>query len=108
LLLGILVTVVAGVIPAVRATKVAPIAAAKGGLAPKVRSRRATIAGVVLLALAFGALALISGTAGVASRLVAALAALLGWPSRRFGGAAGRLASQNAIRNPQRTASTAA
>src|SRR5581483_3205383 len=35
LLLGILVTVVAGVIPAVRATKVAPIAAAKGGLAPK-------------------------------------------------------------------------
>src|SRR5581483_5750930 len=59
-------------------------------------------------ALAFGALALISGTAGVASRLVAALAALLGWPSRRFGGTAGRLASQNAIRNPQRTASTAA
>jgi putative ABC transport system permease protein len=33
---------------------------------------------------------------------------VLGWPSRRFGGAAGSLASQNAVRNPQRTASTAA
>jgi putative ABC transport system permease protein len=131
LALGILVTVAAGVIPALRATKVAPIAAAKGGLPPKVRSRRATVAGAVLLvlavlllgyavtgdrlgsgssllALAGGALALISGTAGVASRLVAALAAVIGWPSRRLGGAAGSLASQNAVRNPQRTAATAA
>jgi putative ABC transport system permease protein len=96
-----------------------------------VRSRRATIVGGVLLvaavlllayavtgdrlgsgrsllALAFGALFLISGTAGVASRLVAALAKVLGWPSRRFGGAAGRIASENTVRNPQRTASTAA
>ena len=131
LVLGILVTVVAGVVPALRATRVAPIAAARGGLPPKVRSRRATVVGAVLLlasaallgyavtgdrlgsgssllALAVGALALISGTAGVASRLVAALAAVLGWPSRRFGGAAGRLASENAVRNPQRTAATAA
>jgi len=131
LLVGVLVTVVAGIVPAVRATRVAPVAAARGGMPQKVRSRRATIVGVLLLvaaflllgyavtgnrlgsgssllALAFGALALISGTAGVASRLVAALAALLGWPSRRFGGAAGRIASENAVRNPQRTASTAA
>jgi putative ABC transport system permease protein len=131
LLVGILVTVLAGVVPAVRATRVAPIAAARGGMPPKVRSRRATIVGVVLLvvaavllayavtgnrlgsgssllALAAGALALISGTAGVASRLVALLASVLGWPSRRFGGAAGRLASENAVRNPQRTAATAA
>src|SRR5204862_6713465 len=55
-----------------------------------------------------GALALICGTAGVASRLVTSLAWALGWPSRRFGGAAGRIASENAVRNPQRTASTAA
>jgi putative ABC transport system permease protein len=131
LVIGIVVTVLAGVVPAVRATRVAPIAAARGGLPPRVRSRRATVVGVVLLAvaaallgyavtgnrlgsgssllaLAFGALALISGTAGVASRLVRALAALLGWPSRRFGGAAGKLASENAVRNPQRTAATAA
>jgi putative ABC transport system permease protein len=115
----------------VRATRVAPIAAARGGEPAKPRGRRATIAGVALLvlaalllgyavtgnrlgsgssllALAVGALALISGTAGVASRLVAALAGVVGWPSRRFGGAAGALASENTVRNPQRTASTAA
>ncbi len=131
LLLGIVVTVLAGVIPALRATRVAPIAAARGGLPPRVRSRKAAIAGVVmlvaavallgyaitgnrlgsgssLLALAAGALALISGTAAVASRLVALLARIVGAPSRRFGGAAGSIASQNAVRNPQRTASTAA
>ena len=131
LVLGIVVTVASGVIPAFRATRVAPIAAARGGMPPRPRGRKATIAGVgmlavavallgyaitgnrigsgsSLLALAFGALALISGTAAVASRLVAALARILGAPSRRFGGAAGSIASQNAVRNPQRTASTAA
>jgi putative ABC transport system permease protein len=131
LVLGILVTVLSGIVPAVRSTRVPPIAAARGGMPERVRSRRATIVGALLLvlavlllgyavtgnrlgsgasllALAGGAFALISGTAGVASRLVAALAWILGWPSRRFGGAAGSLASENAVRNPSRTASTAA
>ena len=131
LLLGTVVTVASGVIPAIRATRVAPIAATRGDLPQRVRGRKATIAGVVmlaaaalllgyavtgnrlgsgssLLALAVGALALISGTAAVASRLVRFLAAVLGAPSRRWGGAAGRIASENAVRNPQRTASTAA
>jgi putative ABC transport system permease protein len=131
LLLGILVTVAAGIVPAVRSTRVPPIAAARGGLPQKVKSLRATLVGVgmlvaaavllgyavtgnrlgsgsSLLALAVGALALISGTAAVASRLVSALAYVLGWPSRRFGGAAGSLASENVVRNPSRTASTAA
>jgi putative ABC transport system permease protein len=131
LLVGIVVTVIAGLMPAVRATRVAPIAAARGGMAEKVRSRKAAIVGVVLLAvavamlayavtgdrlgsgtsllaLAVGALALISGTAAVASRLVRLLATIFGRPSRRFGGAAGRIASENVVRNPQRTASTAA
>jgi putative ABC transport system permease protein len=36
------------------------------------------------------------------------LAAVLGWPATRVGGAAGRLARDNSRRNPQRTASTAA
>ena len=131
LVLGVLVTVVAGIVPALRATKIAPIAAARGGMPPKLRGRKGTIVGALLLvvavlllgyavtgnrlgstssllALALGALALISGTAGVASRLVATLAWAFGWPSRRFGGAAGHIASENAVRNPQRTASTAA
>jgi putative ABC transport system permease protein len=131
LLLGTVVTVVSGIVPAIRATRVAPIAAARGDLPQRVRGRKATVAGVVmlaaavlllgyavtggrlgsgssLLALAVGALALISGTAAVASRLVRFLAAVLGAPSRRWGGAAGRIASENSVRNPQRTASTAA
>ena len=33
---------------------------------------------------------------------------MLGWPATRIGGAAGRLAHRNAMRNPSRTASTAA
>jgi putative ABC transport system permease protein len=131
LLLGVLVTVLSGIVPAVRATRVPPIAAARGGVPEKVRGLKATVAGVVLLvlaglllayavtgnrlgssssllALAVSALALISGTAAVASRVVTALAAVVGWPSRRFGGTPGTLASENAVRNPQRTASTAA
>ncbi len=36
------------------------------------------------------------------------LAGILGWPATRLGGAAGTLARDNARRNPQRTASTAA
>jgi putative ABC transport system permease protein len=43
----------------------------------------------------------------VAPRLVPPLAEVLGWPAARFGGASGKLARGNAIRNPARTASTA-
>jgi putative ABC transport system permease protein len=48
------------------------------------------------------------GVASVASRLVGSLAKIVGLPARRMGGAAGRLAYQNALRNPARTAATAA
>jgi putative ABC transport system permease protein len=44
----------------------------------------------------------------VASRVVRPLAYLLGAPGARFGGIAGGLARSNAVRNPARTASTAA
>ena len=36
------------------------------------------------------------------------LARIVGWPGRRLGGVAGELAGANAVRNPGRTASTAA
>jgi putative ABC transport system permease protein len=61
-----------------------------------------------LLALAGGALLGLLGVAGFAPVLVTALAAVVGMPARRLGGAAGRLATENATRNPARTASTAA
>ena len=62
----------------------------------------------ILIFMGVGALLLFVGVAMVAAKLVPAFASFLGWPSARFGGAAGRLARGNARRNPQRTASTAA
>jgi putative ABC transport system permease protein len=49
-----------------------------------------------------------AGLALMAPRLVKPLARVVGWPARRLGGVAGDLASANSIRNPNRTASTAA
>ena len=61
-----------------------------------------------LLAVALGTLLLFIGVALLAPRLVRPLAAVVGWPGARFGGVAGSLARENAMRNPARTASTAA
>ena len=60
-----------------------------------------------LLAIGVGAAALFVGVAMLAKVLVPPLASVLGWPATRIGGAAGRLARGNAMRNPTRTASTA-
>src|SRR5205814_1901190 len=60
------------------------------------------------LGLAGGFLLLLVGVASVASQVVGMLAGVVGLPARRLGGAAGRLASENAVRNPARTAATAA
>ncbi len=131
LLVGTVVTLLAGIVPAVRATRVPPIAAVRDGAAPQGarRSRRtaavavAAIAGAGallalgvlgdgatserLLALGGGSLLLFTGVAMISSRLVRPIAALVGWPVARLG-ASGRLARQNAVRNPARTAATAA
>jgi putative ABC transport system permease protein len=61
-----------------------------------------------LLAIGVGVLASFVGMALLAPRVVPPLARTLGWPGMRFGGVAGRLARENAMRNPARTASTAA
>jgi putative ABC transport system permease protein len=131
LLLGVVVTVLAGFVPALRATRVPPIAAVREGAVIQRKKRLGPVAGVVLfgiasvliayatlgghlgsgkslLALAGGALLGLLGVAGFAPVLVTTLAALVGIPAKRLGGAAGRLATDNATRNPARTASTAA
>jgi putative ABC transport system permease protein len=133
LLAGILVTLLASLRPAVRATRVPPIAAVReGATVPATRYSRLRGAGALLMtALGFaalfyglfasgldttavliwmglGALLVFLGTALFSSRLVRPLAQLLGEPAARIGGAAGSLARDNARRNPQRTASTAA
>ena len=65
-------------------------------------------AGAVALLLGGGVLGLFVGIALLAPRLVKPLARVVGWPARRAGGVAGELAGANAVRNPGRTASTAA
>jgi putative ABC transport system permease protein len=61
-----------------------------------------------LLSIAGGVLLLFLGVAMLSSHLVKPIAAVVGTPARRAGGAAGRLASGNSVRNPSRTAATAA
>ena len=63
---------------------------------------------VRLLSLSPACCSLFVGVAMVAARVVRPLAFVVGSPGARFGGVAGRLARQNAVRNPSRTASTAA
>ena len=63
---------------------------------------------VRILSLVAGVLLLFVAVAMVASRVVRPLAFVLGAPGARFGGSAGKLARENAVRNPARTASTAA
>ena len=133
LLAGILVTLLASLRPAVRATRVPPIAAVReGATIPATRYSRLRGAGaLVMTALGFaallyglfaggldttailiwmglGALLVFLGIALFSSRLVRPLAGALGAPGARIGGVAGSLARDNARRNPQRTASTAA
>ena len=133
LLVGTLVTLAAGLFPAVRATRVPPIAAVReGATLPRGRFARFTpyigtaIVALAVLALSYGmladdlatgdrfgllgigVLALFIGVAMLSSRLVKPIARLVGLPARRLGGAAGQLADRNALRNPGRTAATAA
>ena len=63
---------------------------------------------VRIISLVAGVLLLFVAVAMVASRVVRPLAFVLGAPGARFGGTAGKLARENAVRNPARTASTAA
>jgi putative ABC transport system permease protein len=132
LLVGTLVTVAASIRPAVRATRVPPIAAVReGATLPPGRFHRFRAVGAaatavlgfaalsyglfgsnlgttqVLLWMGVGALLVFIGVALFSSRLVVPMAEVIGWPAKRFAGASGYLARDNAERNPQRTASTA-
>jgi putative ABC transport system permease protein len=81
-LVGVGVTLVAALLPARRATKVAPVAALReaGDAVSRVR---------------------------LPGRVLRAVTGLVGRPSARLGGSAGRLARTNAMRHPGRTAATA-
>jgi putative ABC transport system permease protein len=133
LAIGIAVTLLAALRPALRATRVPPVSAVReGSVLPPSRLARfgpptalATMAaglalmlvgslvkslstGQALLFVGVGAVALLVATAMFAPKLVPPLVRFLGWPATRLGGASGRLAEGNAARDPARTASTAA
>jgi putative ABC transport system permease protein len=61
-----------------------------------------------LIGMGVGCLLLFVGVAVFSPRIARPLASALGWPAARFFGASGKLARQNAMRNPARTATTAA
>ena len=133
LLVGTLVTLAAGLMPAVRATRTPPVAALREGFElPRGRFARfrpaiaaaLALGGLILLALGilgsisstgerlsligFGAVLLFLGAALLSPQLVAPLANVIGWPIERSTRIVGRLARDNAVRNPTRTAVTAA
>ena len=131
--IGIIVTVLAAFIPSMRATRVSPILAVREGAElPRGRFARFTpyiavlmlVAALLLLArgaftnelgigsrllsIAFGVLLLFVGVAMISSKLVRPIAAVVGVPGEKLAGVTGFLARRNTLRNPGRTAATAA
>jgi putative ABC transport system permease protein len=132
LLVGVVVTVVAAVSPARRATKIAPIAALReGAVLPRgffARHAWAFGAGMAVLgaaavalgfsgsgsvqsrlgAIAIGAFFIFGAVAVLARYVVRPIAAAVGWPLERLTSVVGRLARENSTRNANRTAVTSA
>jgi len=129
LVAGLGVTLIAAVSPARKAGKVAPMAAIRGVSANGARSasrRRLVVGGAILAAgvaslfyglyghpgnalatVGFGALTVFFGVSVLGEVIARPLSRAIGWPLPRLRGITGRLARENAIRNPKRTAATA-
>ncbi len=128
LVVGMVVTLVAGVMPAVKASRVPPLAALREVALERTRaSVPRAVAGLLLIGIGVVVVlaAVLGGGDGVLARaglgagatiigvvvfgpVVARPAAgAIGWPLPRLRGITGLLARQNAMRNPRRTAGTA-
>jgi len=130
LCLGTGLTLLAALIPALRATRVPPVAGLREGpvvTTPREHRIRGAIAIVITIlggaAMAFGVFGALSpgevwvgvgaaasfiGVALLSPRLVPPIASIVGRPLEWLRGIPGRIARENAIRNPGRTAATAA
>jgi putative ABC transport system permease protein len=132
LIVGVGVTLLASIGPARRATKIPPIAALReGAVLPRGRFARfgpvfAVLLGLVgvlaivngfsgsgstshrLLGMGIGALLVFVAVAMLARFVVRPVTRVLGWPLEKLAGTTGQLARENAMRNPARTARTAA
>ena len=131
LVVGITITLLSAVVPALRATRVPPVAALQEGstLPPSRYSKYSpyvaavvAILGVLgmlngmygvgsttqrLLTMAAGAVLLFVAVAMLSKYFVAPVAGAIGWPLTRLAKTSGRLARDNSMRNPSRTAATA-
>ena len=125
--LGIVITVLSALVPATKALRVPPVAAMQAvatgdrsgsGRVRTVLGALLAVAGLALLGFGLfreagfpvvigGAVALLLGAALLARFITRPLLQVIGWPVDRLG-VRGTLARENSIRNPQRTASTAA
>ena len=125
---GLVVSVVSAIVPALRASRIPPVAAMRDLAVDRPRSvvrlvigAIVTVVGAVLvavgllgevdnaiLAVGVGALALVIGVAVLGPLFAGPFSLVLGSPLPRLRGIAGGLARQNAARNPSRTSTTAA
>jgi putative ABC transport system permease protein len=132
IVVGLVVTLAAALTPALRATRVSPMAALLEAELPEGRGRGRIFYAMAAL-LSFGGLAMAAygllgsiddsnaaaglvgggavatlfGVSMFSPRLVRPLASFIGWPLERLRGLTGRLARENAVRKPGRTAVTA-
>ncbi|MGE9809285.1 MULTISPECIES: ABC transporter permease [unclassified Janibacter] len=125
---GMIVTLLAAYLPARRAGKIAPVAAMRDepiGVEGSLRGR--VLIGVVVIIVGAGALGaglfldvsrqiwwigggifgVVLGAALISPVIGRPVIAVIGWLYRRLFGTVGRMAEQNAVRNPRRTAATA-
>ena len=128
---GIGATLVSAIIPARRAARVPPVVALRDGARiDAATGRRRLLIGVtttavglmigawglfgasttasVIALLAIGAVATFVGVTLISPLAAGPVARLLGWPLRRLSRTPAHLAQENASRNPERTATTAA
>jgi putative ABC transport system permease protein len=132
LVVGMAVTFAAALSPALRATRVSPMAALLEAALPESRTHGRVFTAVAVLlmlgglaltclglfggldsnaaagAVGGGAVAILFGVSMFSPRLVRPLASVAGWPLEKVRGITGRLARENAVRKPGRTAVTAA
>jgi len=133
LIVGVGVTLVAAVLPAIRAARIPPVAALQDvDVRLRMSDRRRTIFGSILLvigvglivaglfgdvidlgplneltAVGIGALVVFLAVSMLSSLVVPSLARFIGWPLPKIDNLTGTLAIANAVRKPRRTATTA-
>ena len=133
IVVGMVVTLAAALSPAIRATRVSPMAALLEAELPESRTRGRVFTAVAVLfmvigialaslgvfgvlgdsgaaagAVGGGAVVTLLGVSMFSPRLVRPLASVAGWPLEKLRGITGRLARENTVRKPGRTAVTAA